>query len=125
MILLSGRIAEEIFYGVSVTTGALNDFEEALKLAEKMVVFYGMGTNVIYPRTSDKYKEMVDTEVTEVIQKAYSYAESILRKSKKLIRETSEILKRDKFLDADTIHELIDKNHAYLRNFKVTINDEK
>lgn len=125
MILLSGRIAEEIFYGVSVTTGALNDFEEALKLAEKMVVFYGMGTNVIYPRTSDKYKEMVDTEVTEVIQKAYSYAEIILRKSKKLIRETSEILKRDKFLDADTIRELIDKNHAYLRNFKVTINDEK
>ena len=125
MILLSGRIAEEIFYGVSVTTGALNDFEEALKLAEKMVVFYGMGTNVIYPRTSDKYKELIDTEVTEVIQKAYSYAESILRKSKKLIRETSEILKRDKFLDADTIRELIDKNHAYLRNFKVTINDEK
>ena len=31
MILLSGRIAEEIFYGVSVTTGALNDFEEALR----------------------------------------------------------------------------------------------
>jgi cell division protease FtsH len=125
MILLSGRISEEIFYGVSVTTGALNDFEEALKLAEKMVVFYGMGTNVIYPRTSDKYKEMVDTDVTEVIHKAYSYAEIILRKSKKLIRETSEILKREKYLDADTIRELIDKKHAYLLNLKITVNDQK
>jgi len=38
MILLSGRIAEEVFYNVSVTTGAINDFEEALKLAEKMVI---------------------------------------------------------------------------------------
>ena len=56
MILLSGRIAEEVFYNVSVTTGALNDFEEALKLAEKMVLYYGMGSNIIYPSNSEKYK---------------------------------------------------------------------
>jgi ATP-dependent Zn protease len=40
MILLAGRIAEEAFYGVSVSTGAINDFQEALKLAEKMVCYY-------------------------------------------------------------------------------------
>ena len=114
MILLSGRIAEELFYGVSVTTGALNDFEEALKLAEKMVVYYGMGTNVIYPRTSDKYKEMIDNDVTELIQKAYSFAEIILKKAKRLIQETSDILKRDKYLDADAIINLIHKKHKYL-----------
>ena len=68
---------------------------------------------------------MVDTDVTEVIHKAYSYAEIILRKSKKLIRETSEILKRDKYLDADTIRELINKKHAYLLNLKITVNDQK
>ena len=28
MILLSGRVAEEVFYDVSVTTGAINDFED-------------------------------------------------------------------------------------------------
>jgi ATP-dependent metalloprotease FtsH len=119
MILLSGRIAEEIFYGVSVTTGALNDFEEALKLAEKMVIYYGMGTNVIYPSSSDKYKELIDTDVIDLINNAYSYAEIVLIKSKKLIQETAEILKSDKYLSAATIHELINKNHKYLLDFKI------
>ena len=118
MILLSGRIAEEIFYGKSVTTGALNDFEEALKLAEKMVLYYGMGTNVIYPSTSDKYKGMIDADITELIHKAYNSAEIILTKSKKLLKETSEILKREKYLDAETIQELINKNHKYLAELK-------
>ena len=114
MILLSGRIAEEIFYGVSVTTGALNDFEEALKLAEKMVLQYGMGTNVIYPNTSEKYKEMIDKDVADLIQMAYSYAQNILRKSKKLVEETADILKREKYLNAETVYEIINKNHKYL-----------
>lgn len=121
MILLSGRIAEEIFYGKSVTTGALNDFEEALKLAEKMVVYYGMGTIVIYPSTSDKYKEMIDADITELINKAYSSAEVILIKSKKLLQESSEILKREKYLDAESIQKLINKNHKYLAELKIPI----
>ena len=119
MILLSGRIAEEIFYGVSVTTGALNDFEEALKLAEKMVIYYGMGSNVIYPSSSDKYKELIDTDVIELINQAYSYAEIVLIKSKNLIQESSEILKDNKYLSAETIHELINKNHKHLLDFKI------
>ena len=114
MILFAGRIAEEIFYGVSVTTGALNDFEEALKLAEKMIVYYGMGTNVIYPSTSDKYKEMIDNDVNDLIHKAYANAEEILRKSKALLRETSDLLKKDKYLDAETIAELINKKYKHL-----------
>ena len=121
MILLSGRIAEEIFYGGSVTTGALNDFEEALKLAEKMIVYYGMGTNVIYPSTSDKYKELIDADITELINKAYNSAKVILIKSKKLVQETSEILKREKYLDRESIQELINKNYKYLAEFKIPI----
>lgn len=115
MILLSGRIAEEIFYGVSVTTGALNDFEEALKLAEKMVIFYGMGTNLIYPSKSEKYKEMIDHDVAHLIQDAEKCAEMILMRSKKLIRETSDRLKREKSLQVETIEEMINDRHSYLR----------
>jgi cell division protease FtsH len=114
MILLSGRIAEEIFYGVSVTTGALNDFEEALKLAQKMVLYYGMGSNIIYPYTSDKYKELIDNDILELINSAYSYAEAILRKSKHLVRETSEMLKRDKVLKADSLTNLIESKYEHL-----------
>jgi cell division protease FtsH len=80
MILLSGRIAEEVFYNVSVTTGAINDFEEALKLAEKMVIYYGMGSSIIYPSSSEKFKELIDNDVNDLINNAYNYAEMILMK---------------------------------------------
>jgi len=119
MILLSGRIAEEIFYNVSVTTGAINDFEEALKLAEKMVVYYGMGENIIYPRSSEKYKEMIDNDVIKLINTAYNYAEIIILRCKDLIYETSEILKNDKLLKSDKIEELIDEKYKYLKDLKI------
>lgn len=114
MILLSGRIAEEVFYNVSVTTGAINDFEEALRLAEKMVLYYGMGSNIIYPSSSDKYKEMIDKDVIELINNAYTYAEIIIRECKPLISETSEILKKDKLLKADKIEEIINQKYKHI-----------
>ena len=114
MILLAGRIAEEIFYDVSVTTGAINDFEEALKLAEKMVVYYGMGKNVIYPNLSEKYKEYIDDDVAELISDAYRYSHIILLKGKDLISETAEMLKKDKILKAHVIQELIKEKYSYL-----------
>jgi len=119
MILLSGRIAEEVFYNVSVTTGAINDFEEALKLAEKMVVYYGMGTNIIYPSSSEKYKEMIDNDVIDLINNAYNYAEIIIIQCKDLIQETSEILKRDKLLKANSIQELINTKYKYIEELKI------
>jgi len=114
MILLSGRIAEEVFYNVSVTTGALNDFEEALKLAEKMVLYYGMGSNVIYPSNSEKYKELIDNDVIELINSAYKCAQMIIITCKDLIYETSEILKRDKLLKADALNALVNEKYSDL-----------
>jgi len=119
MILLSGRIAEELFYNVSVTTGAINDFEEALKLAEKMVIYYGMGTNIIYPSSSEKYKELIDNDVIDLINNAYNYAQIIINESKDLIYETSEILKKDKIIKADKIDELINSKYSNLLDLKI------
>ena len=116
MILLSGRIAEEVFYNVSVTTGAINDFEEALKLAEKMVLYYGMGSNIIYPSNSEKYKELIDNDVINLINNAYSYAEIIINSCKDLIYETSEILKKDKLLKAKQIETIINDKYNYLKD---------
>jgi len=119
MILLSGRIAEEAFYDISVTTGALNDFEEALKLAEKMVIYYGMGQNIIYPKTSEKYKEIIDTDVVNLINDAYSCAKIIVQNCKMVIYETSEILKKEKLLKAETIIDIIDTKYPDLWNLKI------
>ena len=119
MILLSGRIAEEVFYNVSVTTGAINDFEEALKLAEKMVIYYGMGSNVIYPSSSETFKEYIDNDVIDLINDAYSYAQIIITNCKDLIFETAEILKKDKILKANMIDELINRKYPNVLNLKI------
>ena len=121
MILLSGRIAEEIFYGVSVTTGAINDFEEALKLAEKMVLYYGMGSKVIYPKLSDRYKELIDNDVNNLISSAYKHAEDILYHSKSLIKETAELLKKEKQLSADRLNQLINDKYTDLSQLIIEV----
>jgi cell division protease FtsH len=119
MILLAGRIAEELFYQESVSTGALNDFEEALKLAQKMVMYYGMGKNVIYPSLSEKYKEEIDNEVIYLINAAYDYAEYIVSNCKDIIQETAEILKEDKILKADKLMRLIVEKYPEILDLKM------
>jgi cell division protease FtsH len=119
MILLAGRIAEEVFYDVSVTTGAINDFEEALKLAEKMIIYYGMGRNIIYPSFSEKYKEMIDTEVVNLINGANKCANIIIQNSKEFILETSEILKKDKIIKVDKLNELLETKYKNLLDLKI------
>lgn len=119
MILLAGRIAEEVFYDVSVTTGAINDFEEAFKLAEKMIIYYGMGKNIIYPSSSDKYKEIIDSEVIRLINDAYAMANILVKKSKGLIKECADILQRDKLLKIDRLTEIINEKYPEIYNLKI------
>ena len=116
MILLAGRIAEEEFFDVSVTTGAINDFEEALKLAEKMIVYYGMGSNPIYPHQSEKYKEVIDNEVTNLIKSAYTASKHIISLCHDLIYESSEILKNKKILNVDELNSLIKNKYPKIYN---------
>jgi len=117
-ILLAGRIAEEVFYDVSVTTGAINDFEEAFKLAEKMIVYYGMGKKIIYPSLSETYKEKIDNEVFNLINDAYAYSEFIIKNSKDLIYDAAQILKKEKILTYDTLIELIEAKYKHIFDLK-------
>lgn len=103
VILLAGRIAEEVFYGESITTGAINDFEEALKLADKMITYYGMGSQVIYPSKSDKYRELIDEEVSTLINKAYIKANEIVRESQSFILDGATLLQQNKIIRADEL----------------------
>ena len=107
MILLGGRIAEEVFYNVSVTTGAISDFEEALKLAEKMILYYGMGKTLIFPTSSEKYRALIDDEVLGLIEQAYAEATIIVHQAKDFIEEASELLKKDNMIPADVLSKMI------------------
>jgi len=112
MILLGGRIAEELFYGhLAVSTGAISDFEEALSLANKMITYYGMGELVIYPNHSEKYKEIIDNEITKLIEEAYTYASIIIHNSKDFIYEGALLLKEKRVVTADELMNIINTKY--------------
>ena len=119
MILLSGRIAEEAVYGVSVTTGAINDFEEALKLAQRMICYYGMGKQPIYPSMSEKYKQEIDEEVSKLINDAYAYGEFLIRNSKDLLVEGADLLKKKKVMKAEELIELMNTKYNSVFSLKI------
>ena len=83
-----------------------------------MVCYYGMGKQIIYPNKSEKYKEMIDSEVTTLINDAYGYAEFIIRNAKELIYEGSQILKSDQLLLNEQITELIDTKYENVKLLK-------
>jgi ATP-dependent Zn protease len=114
MILLGGRIAEEIIYGVSVTTGAINDFKEAKELAEKMITYYGLGKSVIYPDTSEKYRQKIDDDVADIINEAYGYSKMYLEKARAMILDGSALLKKEKTVKAEKLIEMMETKYPEL-----------
>ena len=126
MILLGGRVAEEVVYGkFAVSTGAINDFEEALKLSQRLITYYGMGEKLIYPSNSEKYKEIIDNEVISLLNDAYDYTNFLLSKSKDLILEGAEILKKDNLLTASTLLELMNTKYPHIMALKTKSEKKK
>jgi len=68
---------------------------------------------------SEKYKEMIDNEVSTIINDAYGYSEFIIRNSKDLITEGAEILKSDKVLKADTMLKLMNEKYKSVLSLKI------
>lgn len=118
MVLLSGRIAEEIFFDQAITTGASHDLEVAKALAEQMILVYGMGTSLIYPTSSEKYKEVIDNEIHLLLQTAYDKAKVIINMSSSLMDECAKLLLIDNILLADTIISKMKKDYPHLPLFK-------
>ena len=108
MILLAGRIAEEMFYGnASVSTGAVNDFNEALKTATTMVSSYGVDNNFVYSTQSEKYSEKLDDEVNNIIKNAYNTARDVMKSSYEIIQYISFILHNEAMLTYNDVIEHI------------------
>jgi cell division protease FtsH len=115
MILLAGRIAEEMFYGnASVSTGAVNDFNEALKTATTMVSSYGVDNNFVYSTQSEKYSEKLDDEVNNIIKNAYDTARNVMKSSYEIIQYISFILHNEAML---TYNDVIEHIHHVDPNY--------
>ncbi|MCW5977055.1 MAG: ATP-dependent zinc metalloprotease FtsH [Bryobacteraceae bacterium] len=123
-ILLSGRIAEDIFMK-HITTGAGNDIERATELARKMVCEWGMSE--LGPMSFGKKEEQIflgreiaqhrdyseatavriDDEVRRLMQVAYDRAKSIIEKhADALVRIGDALLERE-VLDGNEVMQLI------------------
>ena len=116
MVLLSGRIAEEVFYGYSVTTGARQDLEQAFSLAKTMILNYGMGKQNIYPDMSDQSRYLIDQEVNKLLIMANDHARVIILQVKNLITDCHNILKKDKILKPEQIISIIDEKYPEIWN---------
>lgn len=103
MVILSGRIAEELKFGtMKVTTGAAQDFLQATELATQMVTEYGFNEtigpmNVDDNILGDAISADIASEVKYMIEQAYKKAKDLLETNIKYL---------------DTIaKELIEKEH--------------
>ena len=113
MTLLAGRVAEELLFH-TLTSGASHDFIQARKFAEKMILDYGMGQKAIIPHGSDKYKEMLDKEIDDIIIEAYYSTKSLLQKIEPLLKDCAETLVKDQVLKEEDIQNKIKNKYYYL-----------
>jgi len=118
MILLAGRIAEEEIFGLSITTGASNDLYEAHLLATNMIEKYGMGTHIIYPCNSEKYKILKDNDIINIIEYASQISKEVINASKDLIIHTSKLLIKKKIITFDELEEIINYNYKKKNIYK-------
>ncbi len=103
---LGGRAAEEIMFG-KISTGALSDLEKVTKQAYAMVTVYGLNDklgNLSYYDSSganeygftkpysEKTAELIDEEVSKMIEIAYVRAKKILTENKDLLIKLAEQL---------------------------------
>jgi cell division protease FtsH len=112
MTLLGGRVAEELLFH-TLTTGATHDFTQAKKYAEKMIMDYGMGQKTIIPHGSEKYKEILDKEIDDVILEAYYSAKLLLQKVEPLLKDCADTLVKEQVLKEEDIQNKI-KKYYYL-----------
>jgi len=92
MVLVGGRVAEEIFFGDKLSTGSAHDIEEAKKIAEQMVVNWGMGDRIIYPSGSEFYKKILEQEIDTILQRAFLETKLLLLEHSLKLQEMAERL---------------------------------
>lgn len=119
---LGGRAAEEIIFG-KISTGALSDLERITKMAYSIVSVYGMNEKLghisFYDSKADGYKmtkpyseataEMIDQEVSKLIQSAYTRTLDLLKEHRDHLEILAkELLEKEILFQAD-LEKLIGK----------------
>lgn len=113
---LGGRAAEEIMFG-KISTGALSDLEKVTKQAYAMVSIYGLseklgnisyydpqGQSAFMKPYSEERAELIDKEVSDIIETQYQRALKILKENKdKLTMLADKLLEREVIFKDDLV----------------------
>ena len=120
-VLMGGRIAEEIFMK-QMTTGASNDFEVATSTVYNMVARWGMsdalGTRMYAEseqemmtgqtkRMSAKTSELVDSEISRIIDEQYDRAKKILEDKRDIVELMTKSLVEFETIDSKQIAQIM------------------
>ena len=117
IVLLGGRVAEKLIID-DISTGASNDIQRATDIARKMVTKYGMSdksgpidfsstqSEVFLGRDfantnqlSEQTAALIDSEVKDLIHKAYERCEQILRDNMDILHRLAQFLLENETMD--------------------------
>ena len=103
---LGGRASEQVNFG-KISTGALNDLEKVTRQAYNMVAFFGLNDKIgnisYYDSTgqqeysfqkpySEKTAQLIDQELSLLVEKAYQRALEIIKENKSKVEKLASLL---------------------------------
>ncbi|MGM0612300.1 MAG: ATP-dependent zinc metalloprotease FtsH [Bacteroidota bacterium] len=117
---LGGRAAEEIIFN-KVSTGALNDLERVTKQAYAIVTYFGLNKRIgnvsFYDSSgrseysftkpySERTAQVIDEEISKLIEEAYQYAKKILKENKDGLMELAKTLLEKEVIFRDDVQRI-------------------
>ena len=116
---LGGRAAEKVIFN-KISTGALSDLEKVTKQARAMVTIYGLSDkvgNLTYYDSSgqehgftkpysEQTAEIIDKEISEIIEKQYNRAITLLEKNKDKLSQLAEVLLDKEVIFKDNLEKI-------------------
>lgn len=116
-ILLAGAIAEELIYG-NRSTGARNDFEKSLELAQ-LIVYSGLSTLGIVSESSLP-KEKLHNTVSEILRQCEESTRSVLNSSILTLNNLADILTDREKLSGDELRAILAEGAFPVTNEKTS-----
>lgn len=131
---LAGRAAEKVIFD-RISTGALSDLEKVTKQARAMVTIYGLNEkvgNLTYYDSSgqsqynftkpysEKTAELIDKEISNLIEEQYERAVKILDENKDKLTELAEVLLEKEVIFKDDLEKIFGER-AFEKPEMVTI----
>ncbi|MBU2930181.1 ATP-dependent zinc metalloprotease FtsH [Winogradskyella psychrotolerans] len=120
---LGGRAAEKVIFD-KISTGALSDLEKVTKQARAMVTVYGLSDkvgNLTYYDSSgqseygftkpysEKTAELIDKEISDIIEEQYQRAIKLLENNKDKLTELAEVLLDKEVIFKDNLEKIFGK----------------